>query len=213
MSFWAHAMGKANSTVDKESGKIFLRSGGFLDGKKRGTELVISGETIQLNEVTRKGITTERFEISEISEIDLHLGGTGISGMFFFSGNRPKLWSRGTSFQAPDIFVAYEAYAYILSKRLNDPANPIKHKISPVVVGMKDQLDRGELDVEPLKAKGMYIPDTAPPVASAPATPTPQPTAGGSVADELLKLKQLVDMGVLTQDEFERKKTELLARM
>ncbi|CAN7744907.1 SHOCT domain-containing protein [Paenibacillus sp. LjRoot153] len=32
-----------------------------------------------------------------------------------------------------------------------------------------------------------------------------------SVADELLKFKQLLDMGVLTQDEFEEKKSELLS--
>jgi hypothetical protein len=33
---------------------------------------------------------------------------------------------------------------------------------------------------------------------------------GFSVADELLKFKQLLDMGVLTQEEFDLKKVELL---
>ncbi|WP_081963091.1 SHOCT domain-containing protein [Desulfosporosinus sp. HMP52] len=31
-----------------------------------------------------------------------------------------------------------------------------------------------------------------------------------SVADKILKFKQLLDMGVLTQEEFDRKKQELL---
>lgn len=38
-----------------------------------------------------------------------------------------------------------------------------------------------------------------------------QNTAAFSVADELLKFKQLLDMGVLTQEEFDRKKEELLS--
>lgn len=36
------------------------------------------------------------------------------------------------------------------------------------------------------------------------------PTTQFSVADELLKFKQLLDMGVLTQEEFDKKKNELL---
>ena len=209
MSFWAHAMGEAKSTVKKEDGKIILRSSGY---PKRGwsDEWIISGNTVTINDIKRKGVVTETICLSQITELTLDLAKTGISGNLEIRGNIPKLWARSTTFSAPDIFVAYEAYTYILSKRLNDPANPIKHKISPVVVGMKEKLDRGELDVEPLKAKGMYIPDTAPPVAPAPEAATPQPAAGGSVADELLKLKQLVDMGVLTQDEFDTQKAELL---
>ena len=39
----------------------------------------------------------------------------------------------------------------------------------------------------------------------------PNYTKGGvSVADEILKLKGLLDMGVLTQDEFDKKKKQLL---
>ena len=37
-----------------------------------------------------------------------------------------------------------------------------------------------------------------------------QPVAQFSVADELLKLKQLLDMGAITQEEFDKKKKELL---
>jgi hypothetical protein len=40
----------------------------------------------------------------------------------------------------------------------------------------------------------------------------PASVPGGiSIADELLKMKQLLDMGVLTQSEFDKKKKELLA--
>ena len=34
--------------------------------------------------------------------------------------------------------------------------------------------------------------------------------SGGSVADELLKFKQLLDSGVISQEEFDKKKQELL---
>lgn len=36
------------------------------------------------------------------------------------------------------------------------------------------------------------------------------PTSAFSVADELMKFKQLLDMGVITEDEFQKKKNELL---
>lgn len=38
----------------------------------------------------------------------------------------------------------------------------------------------------------------------------PIPTSAPSAADEVLKLKQLLDAGVLTQEEFDKKKKELL---
>lgn len=41
-------------------------------------------------------------------------------------------------------------------------------------------------------------------------SPAQNNTAAPSIADELLKLKQLVDMGVLTQEEFDAKKKQLL---
>ena len=48
-------------------------------------------------------------------------------------------------------------------------------------------------------------------IESALARASQQPAASISVADEIIKLKGLVDAGVLTQDEFERKKRQLLA--
>lgn len=41
--------------------------------------------------------------------------------------------------------------------------------------------------------------------------PSQPETSGASVADEILKLKQLADSGIITQDEFEQKKKQLLA--
>lgn len=42
------------------------------------------------------------------------------------------------------------------------------------------------------------------------ASPIPVPSAGISVADELLKFKQLLDMGVISQSEFDAQKKKLL---
>ena len=42
------------------------------------------------------------------------------------------------------------------------------------------------------------------------AVPVAPATPAFSVADELLKFKQLLDMGVITEDEFQKKKNELL---
>lgn len=153
MSFLAHAMGEPNSILDRENKKIVLRTGSY---PKRGScEWIISGDIIQQNEVKRKGIVSEIIQISEISELALGLG--KISGNLDIYGNRPKLWYRGLPFRGPDMFVAYEAYTYILAQRINDSTNPIKHKVSPVLVGLKEQLDRGELDTEALRAKGVHF--------------------------------------------------------
>ena len=155
MSFWAHAMGEPNSIIDKASGMIILRTGSY--PQKGGCEWVIFGDTIQQNEVTRKGVLSETIPISQISELTLDLAKTGISGTLDIWGNMPKLWTRGLPFRGPDMFVAYEAFAYILAQRVNDTQNPLKHRISPVLVGMKQQLDNGELDKEALRAKGVHF--------------------------------------------------------
>jgi len=49
----------------------------------------------------------------------------------------------------------------------------------------------------------------APAPAPIPAAPTPQSSAI-SAADELIKFKELLDMGILTQEEFDAKKKQLL---
>ncbi len=52
-------------------------------------------------------------------------------------------------------------------------------------------------------------PKSATPLVQQPPHPQQSPTL---VADELLKLKQLLDMGVLTQEEFDQQKQKLLSK-
>ena len=203
MSIMAHAMGKANSEIDKALGIITLRSSLF--PKNGFFEWVIHEDIIVINTKKRKGIDTETIQISQINELTADLGRT--SGRLDIWGNSPKLWTRGISFSAPDMFVAYAAYTYILSKRINDTINPIRHSISPTLAGMQKQLENGELDKEALRAKGVHFLE---PVSSSVSVPKVSEQPAASAADEILKLKSLLDMGALTQDEFEHKKRVLL---
>jgi membrane protease subunit (stomatin/prohibitin family) len=59
---------------------------------------------------------------------------------------------------------------------------------------------------------GMQAPASPPQPQPAPADATPQ-AAGPSVADEILKLKQLFDAGVMTSDEFAAAKQKLIERL
>jgi len=43
------------------------------------------------------------------------------------------------------------------------------------------------------------------------AAPAPAPAAGGGLADEIAKLKSLLDSGALTQDEFDAAKQRIIA--
>jgi hypothetical protein len=155
MTIRAFAMGEAKSIIDRAKGIIVLRTSGF--PKKGSREWVISGDTVVVNKVgsISKGIASEVIQISSISRLDLDIG--KISGNLDIWGNIPKLWTRGMGFNVPDMFVAYEAYLYILSKRIDDTQNPIKHKVSPVVVGLREKLDNGELNKEQLRARGMHF--------------------------------------------------------
>ena len=55
-----------------------------------------------------------------------------------------------------------------------------------------------------------YIKNRMDAVKNGTTTPVPSSINNVSVADELLKFKQLLDMGVITQEEFERQKDKLL---
>ena len=54
---------------------------------------------------------------------------------------------------------------------------------------------------------------TAPPAETPMATVQEQPAEEGNVFDKLKKLKELLDQGIITQDEFQTKKKELLDRI
>lgn len=66
------------------------------------------------------------------------------------------------------------------------------------------------------KLNAIVAPTAAPAAYAAPAAPVapaPAPAAPTSVseaADDLLKLKELLDAGILTQEEFDAKKKQLL---
>ena len=56
----------------------------------------------------------------------------------------------------------------------------------------------------------LCLPETPVPVQQTASQPIPTPTL--SVADEILKFKQLLDMGAITQEEYDTKKAELLSK-
>jgi len=155
MTIRAFAMGEAKSIIDRDNGVIIMRTSGF--PKKGSRQWIISGDTIVVGTIgsISKGIVSEVIQISSISRLDLDLG--WISGDLCIWGDRPKLWTRGMGFNTPDVFVAYEAYLYILSKRIDDTQNPIRHKLSPVVVGVREKLDNGTLNKEDLRARGVHF--------------------------------------------------------
>jgi hypothetical protein len=68
------------------------------------------------------------------------------------------------------------------------------------------------LDMRNVKAQSAPAPAPAPAAAPA-AAPTPAPAPIGNIPEQIKKLAELRDMGVLTPDEFEAKKKELLSRM
>jgi len=96
----------------------------------------------------------------------------------------------------------------------------VSYKIDPALTEMRRLLDAGELEEQQfnmlkekgvLDALGFTVSEPDATIVGAPLEiSVPQPQASPSVADELLKLKNLVDMGVLTQEEFDRKKSKLL---
>jgi hypothetical protein len=75
--------------------------------------------------------------------------------------------------------------------------------------------DEQEARLQDLEAQGQAPPQYAPaPVQAAPPPPPPPPAPGGITDDtieQLTKLGQLHESGVLTDDEFEQQKHRLLA--
>lgn len=79
---------------------------------------------------------------------------------------------------------------------------------TPMYGVVTDQMDHVFKDiVEHWKSVVGTEPVATKPVVTEPAAESPQPQ---SVADELLKFKQLLDMGAISQEEFEEQKKKLL---
>jgi len=206
-------VGEPKSVIDLENQKIVLRQGTY--PKEGSREFVISCDTFVHNVIKRHGIVTEVFQISQITGVTLEMFAHH-SGDLFIYGERPKFWGKSLEFNGVDMFVAHAAYTYIVAKRQDDHRNPLKAKISPMLVELKRQLDEGEFDEATLenmrKHNISFIepkPRTLPSVPDH-EIPSHQPPPVISVADELLKLKNLVDAGVITPTEFEREKRRLL---
>ena len=200
----------AKSIIEKENERIILRNINYPD--KGYIEWIISKDAITINTSKRKGLITETINMSRISELNLKL--SGHMGTLNTSGNIPKLWYKGIVFNLADVFVAHAAAAYIASLRQGD----IQANIDPTIVEMRNQLDAGELDEKTmttlrdsgvLDAIGFVAPTTPVTTPQVPMEVSASQSTS-SVADELLKLKSLVDTGVLAQEEFDHKKKSLL---
>jgi len=206
-------MGYPKSVIDLESQKIKLRQQNY--PKNGSGEFVISGDTLEYNVIKRHGVVAEIIPISQIYIIELEMTAHH-SGSLYIYGERPKFWCRPLTFNGSDVFVAHAAYTYIVAKRQDDLHNPLKAKIAPLAIELKRHLDEGEFDEETLenmRKNNVSFLEPKPrtiPVTPAQEAPIPQASPTLSVADELLKLKNLVDTGVITPAEFEREKRRLL---
>ena len=213
------------SYIDTKSGTIFLRALDYPTAKN-SMEFIVSNDNIVVNWVKKPGtIASETIPLVQISSLTLKMAGR-FFGNLEIERKHPKKWWREVSFNLTDIFAAYAAATHIVEKRQGDTQNPLKAKIDPDIAEINRELYAGEVDEESFRIfeeKGVFaaIGYTGPrpkPTSGAPSTtPTPravQPESPispvQSVADELLKLKNLVDMGVLTQEEFDHKKKILL---
>ena len=211
------------SYIDTKSGTIFLRAFDYPTAKN-SMEFIVSNDNIVVNWVKNPGaVTTETISFEQISRLTLKQ--SGYSGSLEIEGKRPKKWYRVVLFNIADTLVAHAAATRIVEKRQGDTQNPLKAKIDPDITEMRRELDAGEIDEETYEiGKRLGILDaigytgpipgtssaTPAPEAPAPETSTSSTPPAQSVADELLKLNNLVDMGVLTQEEFDHKKKILL---
>jgi len=209
-------IGNPKSVIDFENQKIILRQ---QDWPKIGRyEMVICGDSLVTNQITRRGVETESFHFSQITTLELHMTAHH-SGSLSVCGEMPKTWCRAIYFAGSDVFVANAAYSHIMAKCQNRPPGSLQFrtKISPLPVEIQRQLDDGEFDdatLENMRKNNVSFLEPRPrtiPVTPTQEAPIPQASPTLSVADELLKLKNLVDTGVITPAEFEREKRRLLS--
>ena len=204
------------STVDTENGVIALRDMSY-PTKKDCQEFIVSGDTIIVNIVKRRGVIAgETFYISQVSNIALKMKGS-FMGHLEIEGRNSKKWFRFVQFNISDVFVAHAVYAHVVILRQKDMQNSLKHSLDPQIASWVQEIMDGQVEkhrLEEMRRMGMWFPEpVVNTIAPAPPTqevPAPQTPPAQSVAEELWKLKQLVDMGVLTQEEFEHKKKKLL---
>ena len=213
--------GDPKSLIDYENGKIILRCNDY-PKKKNAQEWIIHNDVIEISTVKKIGIIDkEIIQISQIRDMKLTRKIGGHSCDLLLKGVFPRLKGYRDSvryiiYTGSDIFVGHAAYAYIFEKchKLNIP---LKAEIDPLVTSMRAALDAGEIDeatIRGLKAKGvdlgMPAPDEIPTQQSVEKSESQESSPIQSAADEILKLKNLLDAGIITQEEFDHKKKILL---
>ena len=205
------------SKIDHDNERFILRNYEFTTKEKYGEEWIITKDAIVVNRVQIKGlfskqtnIDTETFAMADVSELQLEL--SGYRCILRLTGKTPKWWSRGITLGIADSFSAHAAAAFIVQQK---QGYRLETKIDPIIIGMRQQLDAGEIpkeDMDYFRETGVLdaIGWTEPTVTPEPESPPSSPAPTLSVADELSKLKALLDDGILTPEEFEHKKKKLL---
>ena len=143
------------SIIDRENNKIHLRD--FKYPKKGYKEFVVFDDVIVINELKRKGVVSETIEISQISEIELPFKRIELSNNLALWGNVPKLWRRGVVFKGIDIFVALAVVDHIVEQRQKSSLPAPILKISPVALGLREELRNDETLQASIKAKGVHF--------------------------------------------------------
>jgi len=208
------------SKIDFDNEKFILRNYEFTEKKKNGTEWIITKDAIVMNEIKIKGlfskqtnIVTETFAMADVSELQLERGLSKFLYPLRLTGKTPNWWSRSIILGIADIFAAHAAAAFIVQQK---QGHRFEAKIADEITLMRQMLDAGELPesfMKSAKEKGVLdaIGWTGPTITPEPEAPPSSPAATTlSVADELSKLKALLDDGILTPEEFDHKKKKLL---
>jgi len=205
------------SKIDFDNEKFILRNYEFAVKEKHGEEWIITKDAIVINSVEIKGlfskqtnINTETFAMTDVSELLLER--VGYQCRFNLTGKTPKWWSRTVRFGIADTFAVLAAAAFVVQQK---QGYRLEVKIDPVIIGMRQMLDAGEIPKEDMdihRERGVLdsIGWTGPTITPEPEAPPSAPATTLSVADELSKLKVLLDDGILTPEEFEHKKKKLL---
>jgi len=218
--------GEAKSIIDRKQKKLILRDFAYSETKNKGMEWVVQDGVIIVNSRKKLGISTETIQISSISEVETKVQNGGAVGYIDIHGGQPERWISRNVINGSDIFVLHAISLYIQLKRQSDNSNPLRLKLDSVVEEMARQVYVGErniADLEEFRERGIHWLEPSDfelfgfenlyqgeaKKDSAVSTPEP-PVIVHSVADEVSKLKALLDDGILTQEEFEHKKKVLL---
>lgn len=110
----------------------------------------------------------------------------------------------GVQFKEPGITIGY--------LQLETPGLTMNNAASNFFNENSFTFDTTVITTEKMREIAAYIESRVQEIKHPPVQAPVQPVAQFSVADELLKFKQLLDMGAITQEEFDKKKKELLNR-